>query len=173
MLNLYNVIKSFTNGNPDDLLKVIEFFDPLLKSLHNKSSSTETYSELILFLMELLNKLPLHKEILKENKYLISYISKSLKNYYIKLNKKSYKLYDSEFSTDLIYLYDECNEYNDFNYTIFKDLLNELTDLERQIIIYKYVHLYSDIEISKLRNVSRQSVYKTHKRALKKLKEII
>ncbi|SFB38080.1 sigma-70 family RNA polymerase sigma factor [Clostridium frigidicarnis] len=170
MSSLYNIISSFNSGNSDEFLKIVETFDPLLKSLHKKSENDDTYSDLNLFLIQLMNKIPLHKEIFKENKYLISYISKSLKNHYIYLNKRNSKIYNTEFSSDLI---DLDSDYTDSNNTIFKDLLNHLTDLEKKIIIYKYIHSYSDIEIGKLRNVSRQSVHKTHKRALKKLKEVI
>lgn len=167
---LYQSIVSFRNGNSDDFLEILEVFNPLLKSLHRKSFGYDTYSDLVLFLIELLKKLKISNDSFREDKYIISYIAKALKNHYIYLNKKKCKLYDVEVSidpTNLQYGYSDCDN------IIFYDLLNNLTDKEKNVIIYKYIYSYSDTEIGKQRHVSRQYIHKVHKRALEKVKEVI
>ncbi|GIM32241.1 hypothetical protein PAGU1678_15110 [Paraclostridium bifermentans subsp. muricolitidis] len=59
---------------------------------------------------------------------------------------------------------------NNLDMFFFKELIKSLTPKEQEVLTYKYTFNYSDIEISDLFNISRQSVNKTKTRALNKLK---
>ena len=52
-------------------------------------------------------------------------------------------------------------------------LLEELSEVDRDIIVYKYGAGYSLKEIAELMGMDREAVYKRHQRALVKLKEIL
>lgn len=170
MLNLYTLIKSFKKGNEDAFEEILDIFKPLLNNLQRKNPYNDIYQELSIFLFEVLKKIPIHKDIFKEDKYIVSYITRSIKNHFIRINKKYSKITNYEISDEVTPLNDI---HIDTHHIIFTDLLNTLTDLEKQIIKYKYLYLYSDMEISELQNVSRQYINKIRKNALKKLQKVV
>lgn len=88
MGQLYNLIQDFRNGNMDIFILIMEKFEPKLNKLQRNSVYEDMKSDLILFMFKLLNKIPLEKDIFREDKYIISYINRSLKNHYIYLNKR-------------------------------------------------------------------------------------
>ena len=54
-----------------------------------------------------------------------------------------------------------------------KSIMERLTLKEKQVIIYKYRYNLSFADIAKITNKSRQCVYKTHKRAINKLRRTV
>lgn len=101
---IYLLIKAYRNGDKNKIVEVIEIFNPLLNKLHSKGSSDDIKSDLILFMFDLLCKIPLEKEIFCSDKYIISYIKKSLVNEFIRLNKICCRNKDLEFSLDESYV---------------------------------------------------------------------
>ena len=87
MRQLYNLIQDFRNGDSDTFILILERFEPKLNKLQRNSIYEDMKSDLILFMFKLLNKIPLEKEVFREDKYIISYINKSLQYQYIYLNK--------------------------------------------------------------------------------------
>lgn len=87
---LFNLFYEFKNGMKKDSAfeEIYNRFYKLLK----KYSYTLNYSEAIIDLGESLffisNKIPIHLEHFKEDKYILSYINKSIYHEYISLNKK-------------------------------------------------------------------------------------
>ena len=53
------------------------------------------------------------------------------------------------------------------------DALYSLTEKQKQIINLVYIKGFSDTEIGQLLNISQQAVSKTHKKALKNIREYI
>lgn len=112
------------------------------------------------------------------DKTLISYISHSIKFEFYKYFKQQY----NQSNTELNFL-DEINyEENPTNCIsenmIFSDLeflnlLKDLTDKERNVIINKYKYGFSTSEIAKKNKVSVQAIYKLEKRALNKLRKLL
>ncbi|CEN21828.1 sigma-70 family RNA polymerase sigma factor [Paraclostridium sordellii] len=172
MNKLYNIIKNYQQGNKESIIEVIELFNPLLNKLERQSNHYDIKSELTLFIIELMDKLPFENEKFCHDKYIVSYISKSIKNKYIYLNKKACDQLNKENEINLEILKNDRVE-NNLDMILFKDLIKSLTHKEQEIIIYKYGLNYSDIEIAELFNISRQSVNKTKTRALNKLKLMI
>ena len=119
----------------------------------------------------LLNKIPLEKEIFKEDKYIVSYINKSLQHRYIYLNKLNCKVMSKELVLEETYINN--GDDNCFSNIIFADIIKALTDTEKDIILKKYKLNYSEAEIARMKGVSRQAIHKTHIRALSKIKNII
>lgn len=89
MNKLYDIIKNYKQGNKDSIIEVIELFNPLLNKLERQSNCCDIKSELIIFMIELMDKLPFENKKFCHDKYIVSYISKSIKNKYIHLNKNS------------------------------------------------------------------------------------
>lgn len=170
MIHLYKLIEQHKNKDEDAFLEILEMFEPLINSLYRKGVNEDMKSDLTLFLFELLNKMQFEKEIFKQEKYIVSYISKSLKNKYIYLNKNHYKKKCSELKLEETYLNLGKNSY--FSEIFFDDLIKNLKDVEKDILIKRYKLDYSDQEIATLRGVSRQSVCKIRTNALKKLKKV-
>lgn len=81
MSRLYDLIQDYRGENPDaiiDIIDIIEKFEPLLGKFQRNGSYEDIKSDLILFMFKLLDNIPLDKEGFKEDKYLVSYIYKSL-----------------------------------------------------------------------------------------------
>jgi RNA polymerase sigma factor (sigma-70 family) len=166
---LYNLIIDYKNGNKDSVIDIIEVFTPLLNKLDRQSKYCDMKSDLIVFIIELMDKLPINNSRFYHDKYIISYISKSIKNKYIHLNKKACKRISSEEELNLNVLKNNVVE-NKLDMLFFKALIKSLTPKEREIITYKYALNYSDIEIAERFKISRQSVNQTKIRAISKLK---
>lgn len=171
MGQLYNLIQDFRNGNMDIFILIMEKFEPKLNKLQRNSVYEDMKSDLILFMFKLLNKIPLEKDIFREDKYIISYINRSLKNHYIYLNKINCRVKSKELALEEIHINN--GDDNCFSNIIFDDIIKTLTHAEKDIIFKKYKLNYSDAEIARMKGISRQAIYKTHVRALSKIKKIL
>ena len=170
MSKLCNLIRLYKEGNKDYLIDIINIFNPVLQKFQRESYCEDIENDLILFMIMLLDKMPIENEFFKEDKYAFSYIYKSLRNKYIYLNKKGYALYCNEINNDEVLNY---NGYEDiFNDVIFNDMIRELSIAEQNIINKKNIYNLSEADIARELNISRQAVHKTHKRVLNKLKNI-
>lgn len=83
--------------------------------------------------------------------------------------------FDEEFELNTIEgqldIEDFCNKYG-FGPEV-SDVLGKLRLVDRDILTYKYCFGYSFKEISEMMDMSRDAVYKRHKRALDKLRSIL
>lgn len=171
MGDLYKAVKIFKSGETDEIVYILNLFDPLLNKLQRNSSYEDMKNELSLFMFTILNKIPLEVNCFKEDKYIVSYIHKSLKYKYMSLNKLNQKIISTEIESDFTLL----NSFNDINptsYIFFNDIIKNLTDNEQNILRKIYLDRLNEAEISRGLNISRQAVNNTHLRALKKLKKI-
>lgn len=99
--------------------------------------------------------------------YIVSYIHKSLNNRYIYLNKKNKDRINREIKIDNNYI--EAGYNDNWSTILFEDMIDILTELEKDIINKIYNLGYYEAEIARYYNVSRQAINKTHKRALSKI----
>ncbi|MGL5714679.1 MAG: RNA polymerase sigma factor [Paraclostridium sp.] len=171
MRQLYNLIQDFRNGDADTFTLILERFEPKLNKLQRESVYEDMKSDLILFMFKLLNKIPLEKEVFREDKYIISYINKSLQHQYIYLNKYNYKVKSSERVLEETYINN--GDDNCFSNIIFEDCIKNLTEIEKDTIFKRYQLNYSEAEIGRMKGISRQAVHKTHVRALSKMKKLL
>ncbi len=171
MGKLYKLVEDFRNGNIDNFIFIVEEFQPQLNKFQRNSDYEDMKSELILFMFNLLEKIPLEKDIFKEDKYMVSYISKALKHHYIHLNKTNCKILNKKFLLEDKYINN--GEEDCLSEIIFKDIISMLSEKEKDLIIKKYKFNYSEAEIARIKGVSRQAIHKTHVRALSKLKKLL
>ena len=172
MNKIYNLLSKYDQNKEIVTLCLLDRFEPLLNKYSKNTYYSDMKNDLVLFFIELIPKIPIYKENFKHDKYIISYIHKSLKNQYILLNKKYNKNLKMEESfNSKNYLFAIANEtYNDIE---VRSIVKNLTLKEKQVIIYKYQYNLSFAFIGKIMNVSRQSIYKTHKRAINKLRRAV
>lgn len=173
MNELYIVVKNCQNKNKDSILKMIERFNPLIKKYSRKLNYDGADTDLIISLIETINSLPLSKSnIIKEDKYIVGYISSSIKNKYIYLSKKYSKIYEKETKLNLDISNDETSRSME-EFILIEMLLDKLPTLQRNIIIQKFIKGYTDAEIANQLNISRQAVNRAKNRGLKNLKEYL
>lgn len=171
MGQLYNFIEEFRNGNINTFTFIVEKFNPKLNKLQRCSIYEDMKNDLVLFMFELLNKIPLEKDSFKEDKCIFAYINKSLNNKYIYLNKINCKVENNKILLEESYINNADDNY--FSNIVFEDIINGLTDIEKDVIIKKYKFNYSEAEIARMKGVSRQAIHKTHIRALAKVKKLL
>lgn len=93
---IYLLIHQYKNNKDDNsLLTLLDIFRPLIKKYSRKLNYDGAESDLIIYFIELLNKMPLNSSMNK-NKYILSYINISIKNHYIKLSKYYHQIFDKE-----------------------------------------------------------------------------
>lgn len=168
---LFNKIYKYQKENDSKILEeLIMQFSPLLKKYASKISFEDSMQDLTVTFIEIMLKLPLDK--VNEDKYILAYISTSIKNKYLSLSSDQYKNSIIDYQPkDLLE-----NIIKDFNYDDISkfELLNSmdsLTNKEKFIINSIFFKDISVIDISKKLNESRQSVNQVKLKALKKLKK--
>lgn len=172
MDKIYNLLSTYDQNKEIVTLRLLEKFEPLLNKYSRNTYYSDMKSDLTLFFIELIPKIPIYKENFKQDKYIISYIHKSLRHQYTLLNKK----YENNLKMEehLDSEYDLLPVFNDaYNGIELRSIIRNLTLKEKQVIIYKYQYDLSFASIGKIMNTSRQSIYKTHKRAINKLRRIV
>lgn len=168
MGEIYSLVYEYKRGDKEKIMDLIDRFNPLIKKLQRNSHYEDMKNELVLFILKLIPKIPIDIDDFKEDKYIISYISKSIKNEYIKLNKKNQKICNSEIYLDNYISNIKLDE--EFEYFIFNETIKILTEKERDVIKNIYLYGFTEAQIGRARNISRQAIHKTHTRALNKLK---
>lgn len=170
MHKLGDLVVLYKSGEKESLIGIINKFKPVINKFKRNSYCEDMDSELILFMITLLEKMPVREEFLKDEKIVFSYIFKCLKNKYMRVNKKYYNQYTREFVDDDILNY---KEYYLLESDIeFQDIIKDLSDCEKNILNKRYVCNLSESDIARELKTSRQYINKVHKKALTKLKNI-
>ena len=91
-------------GNNDELIEVLEMIKPLIRKYSKMIDGEDTEQDLKIFLINLLNKIPVDSDRLYEDKAIFAYIAKSLRSEYIKLSKKR----DKKILNEVCILYLTC-----------------------------------------------------------------
>lgn len=152
----------------EKFIDIINYFNSKLNHCSYKLKYPEAYTDLLIYLYELLKKIDLDK--FKTDVEASKYIHICLNNKCTELYKSIYKKPDyNTLSLDSV----DFNIDDDINYfsdTTFYDLITKLPE-KQQIVLYLRFYLqYSDTEIADILKVSRQSVNKCKKKALNLLK---
>lgn len=146
---------------------VYDEFKNLILFYGRKLKYEDAASELTLFLIELLYDIDLEKFEDDESDFLKRYIAVSIKNKYIALSVAKSKIRDYESA----FLEKCCGCEQEFDDRVYcSEIIKNLSDMQRTVIVYHFVYGYSIAEIAKRLNITRQSVNKTKNRALKALR---
>lgn len=168
--NIFKKIVHYRNGNNNSFEEIIEIFNPILNKYSRLLNGEDTKQDLILHMLEVVNKIPIDKQIFNNDKAIFGYILKALKNKYILLSKKN----SNTTSTELPLNLDIEIGYEDFESDMeLLDLFKILTEKESFIIRGVYIYNLSITEIASYMNISRQAANQAKNRALKKLRELL
>lgn len=170
---LLDKIKSF-QSKFTNFIEILDFFESTISYLNYKLSYPEAYTDLIIYLYELLKKLNIDN--FETDIDIIKYIKKCLKNKSIQLHckidkDKKHILYVSE-DTLLDALEKNFSDYNHSD-LVFFDLISLATLRQKEILFYRFYIQLSNIEIAKILGISRQAVNKSLKISLKNLKNML
>ena len=166
VLKMY--INSFKNQNSEIFSLILRAFRRLINHYALLLKSEDDRQELNLFFIELLFSIDTEKFASDNSNGLSRYIAVCIRNKFIELSKKKQK---PDFD-NIRFCEDYCMA-NDDNFELkfeISQLLNFLTDKQKQVIFYRYYCNYSDNEISEIMGISRQAVNKIKNRALNVLR---
>ncbi|QAA30785.1 sigma-70 family RNA polymerase sigma factor [Clostridium manihotivorum] len=167
MDELYSKLVKCKAGSKKDILYIIEKFEPIINKYSKIIGSDDAKQEIILEVIKVLYKIPIHKETFKEDKYIVGYIKKAIIYKYWSLSKEKNKLFSCSYDFD----FNTISSMNE-GYTIeLYDLLNDLTKREQFVIVSKYINELSDNDIANTIHISRQAVNQTKNRSINKLRK--
>lgn len=163
-----NIIEA-KKGNNDAIVKVLNVFDNIINKYSRKLNGSDTKQELYVFLMNLIRSIEYNSIIKYEDKQILAYFSKALKNEYIKLSKENDRKNKNE-----IYNGNEivCSSYSIDSDIEVLDYIKILNDYERYIINMVVFNGYKISEIANNTGKSRQAINQVKNRALKKLRKL-
>ena len=160
---------SASNGSSDALLELLNYFDPLFKKFARQFEYEDTYSELRLFFIDLINHFPIQADNWN-SKQIVAYIKKSIYTFWIKLSTKNQIRESSLISFD-VETVDQPIEVNDAQDIVLQGIFSVLKQNQKNILYLHYVQGYSIHEIAIQLGKTRQAVNKTKNQALSILKE--
>lgn len=152
------------------MLELINQFRPIIMkySYLLRLELDDAISDLTVELIRIINEFPGRQEFISDF-YILSYIKKAVRHAYIALSKKQTK---NDFINSREFAYFE-QGYEPENTLWLEDMFLVLTDCQKKVITLRYIYDYSDIEIAKSLNISRQAVNQIKNRAFQKLKPFI
>lgn len=164
---MYELILSSKN-NVYDLEKLIIRFEKLINKYAYKLKYEDAKQDLILQFIKIVKYMKLNNSM-KNEAVLVSYLSKSIRNEYIRLSKQQSKINEVEVELNLDINYKDNIAEIEFDY--ITELLQKcLTEKEKTIISLIYIDGYKVSDISENMHISRQAVNQCKNRSLKKLK---
>ncbi len=164
---LKSLIKKFREQDMSSFTIIYDEFKRLIYHYSGRLGDDDSVQELTVFLVELLYSIDIDLFKSDTTDGLRRYIAVCLKNRYIALSREFQKLRAMSFE---LFDYSAGTEISD-DMLIISEALNILTTRQKAIIIYKYIYCYSDTEIAKMLNTSRQAVNRLKNRAFVTLRQ--
>lgn len=164
---LKHYIESFKNQKTEVFSKILHHYKKILNYYANRLEGEDAKQELNLFFVELLFKINTEKFVSDSSYSLACYISASIRNKYIEISK-----YEARHKLHCMPFFENCFESAaeiDLRLEM-EEMLELLSEKQRAVIIAKYFHLYSDVEIAEILGISRQAVNHLKNRALETLR---
>lgn len=172
MNSILPLIEKAKNFDKDSMEILLIKFEPIINSLTYKLGYDCAKTDLTIFFINLIHSIKLYKIINLSEGALVKYISTSLRRECYKLNK-SILLNECEINDNISIT---LNEYVDVEYKILLDELvsnKVISQKQKYILVKKYYENFTDIEIAKALNISRQAISKTHRQAINNIKEYL
>ena len=162
------LITEYRKGNENAVLPLLKQFEGLIYHYKAKSGIEDICEELTAFLLEMFSKINLNLFKDPEGDGINRYIAVSVGHKFVALSKEydRNRTFQTVTESDVGYTPDLCQE------EILRETLSCLTPRQRDVILYKYIYLYSDIEISETLHISRQAVNQIKNRSVGILKEV-
>ena len=159
--------------------QLLNKFHPLLKKYANKLKYEDALSELTLFFIELVHKIPMQMLQSANEGKLVKYIDTGVQNQYYYLLKKlifiSKEVNSSTISDEQMHFLESSLATTDeiTSENIFYILKPYLSPRELHVIIQIYYLGYTAAEIARKENTTRQAVKQLKQRALLKIKNFL
>lgn len=167
--NLYSLVQKTKCRKEEDTLELLELFNPIINKYGKLLMGEDTKQDLKLHLLKTIEKMPLEKMKVKNNKVIFSYLAKAIRYEYIRLSKNSRKTEERESIFEIESYEDETA----LNSEIFLlEMMEVLTKKEAFIVDCIYVNCLSPTEVAHYLGVSRQSVNQTKNKALEKIRTL-
>ena len=166
---IFKIIDVKKNNKDESMLDILAIFDNIINKYSRKLNGEDTKQDLYVFLIKLINNIDELSIVNYEDKQVLSYFSKSLKNEYIRLSKKN----DREKSNQ-DYNYEEIvwgHNLIESNIEVL-DAIKNLNSYEKSIIKRVVLNGDSVSEVAKKTGKSRQAINQVKNRAISKLKKV-
>lgn len=165
---IIELIENFKKQDKASFTALNSEFERLIYYYAARLGGEDYLAELQSFFIETLYTIDTKRFKSDETDTLKRYIAVALRNKYIALSAEKQEQEKTELGkTDEIYTYTVSFDER----IMIKDMLGLLSSRQRQIITYKYIYGYSDIEISRFLNISRQAVNRLKTRAIRTIRE--
>lgn len=164
---IFNIIEA-KKGNNNAIIEVLSIFDNIINKYSRKLNGDDTKQDLYVFLINVIKTMEYNSITNYEDKQILAYFSKALKNEYIKLSKQRDRKNKNE-----IYSGDEIlsSIYGIESDMEVLDGIKVLNNYERYIIKMVVFNGYKVSEIANNTGKSRQAINQVKNRALKKLRK--
>ena len=165
----HTIIGVIKNNKDESMLDILAIFDNIINKYSRKLNGEDTKQDLYVFLIKLINNIDELSIVNYEDKQVLSYFSKSLKNEYIRLSKKN----DRRKNNEDYNCEDRVWGYNFIESNIeVVDSIKNLNNYEKKIIKMVVLNGYSVSEVAKKTGKSRQAISQVKNRAISKLKKV-
>lgn len=166
---IFKIIDVKKNNKDESRLDILAIFDNIINKYSRKLNGEDTKQDLYVFLIKLINNIDELSIVNYEDKQVLSYFSKSLKNEYIRLSKKN----DRRKNNEDYNCEDRVWGYNFIESNIeVVDSIKNLNNYEKKIIKMVVLNGYSVSEVAKKTGKSRQAISQVKNRAISKLKKV-
>lgn len=166
---IFKIIDVKKNNKDESMLDILAIFDNIINKYSRKLNGEDTKQDLYVFLIKLINNIDELSIVNYEDKQVLSYFSKSLKNEYIRLSKKN----DRRKNNEDYNCEDRVWGYNFIESNIeVVDSIKNLNNYEKKIIKMVVLNWYSVSEVAKKTGKSRQAISQVKNRAISKLKKV-
>lgn len=166
---IFKIIDVKKNNKDESMLDILAIFDNIINKYSRKLNGEDTKQDLYVFLIKLINNIDELSIVNYEDKQVLSYFSKSLKNEYIRLSKKNDRRKNNEDYNceDRVWGYN----FIESNIEVI-DSIKNLNNYEKKIINMVVLNGYSVSEVAKKTGKSRQAISQVKNRAISKLKKV-
>lgn len=173
-----DMIQQSHKGDQNATLALIEKFNPLLRKYTNKLNYDDAYYDLLTDFLTFLSRFQTDTLISKNEGSVISYITTSIHNIYVKRLAQIIKGNEAMVFSDLseqeqYYLHSLPSLNNDESKVVFSFLEDVLSEKEALVIRLIYSFGYSSADVAKKLGISRQAANQAKRRALLKLKTVL
>ncbi|MFG6322132.1 MAG: hypothetical protein K1W41_11515 [Lachnospiraceae bacterium] len=171
-------IQRAQENSEEDMLCLIEKFQPLMVKYARKLDYEDAYNDIVLYFIRLIKSINLKNLTDTSDRVIVSYINRSITNFY---NKKIPKLISrpreimmSELTEEQQYYIEVATAREDETDIVSEfGLEHMLTAGEQQLIYEVYVEGHSVADLAKKQNRTRQAVNQQRIRAINKIKNCL
>ena len=166
---IFKIIAVKKYNKDESILDILAIFDNIINKYSRKLNGEDTKQDLYVFLIKLIKNIDELSIVNYEDKQVLFYFSKALKNEYIRLSKKN----DRRKNNEDYNCEDRVWGYNFIESNIeVLDSIKNLNTYEKNIIKMVVLNGYSVSEVAKKTGKSRQAISQVKNRAISKLKNI-